>query len=136
MVASAGLVERIFVAFTRLFRFVNALSDVGRLRDESVLNLKLVTVGIEVLVKTDVTDLANLVANDLLDVNLRNVKRGLPRYDDEIVVDERLAGHLGERILRENRVEDCVRDLVGNLVGVTLGNRFRGEEKAVFLAHR
>ena len=100
------------------------------------MNLELGVICIKVFVEADVTDLANLVAYDLVDVDLRNVERGLACDDNKVVVYKRLASDLRKRILRENRVEDCVRDLVGNLVGVTLGNRFGGEEKAVFLAHR
>ena len=41
---------------------------------------------------------------------------------------ERLAGHAAHGVLREERVEDRVRYLVGYFIRMTLGYRFRGKE--------
>lgn len=45
-------------------------------------------------------------------------------HDDEPGAAESLAGHLGLTVLAEEFVEDCVRNLVGDLVRMSLGNRF------------
>ena len=45
----------------------------------------------------------------------------------------RFAGHAGALVLRQDRVEDGVGDLVGDLVRVAFGDGFGGEEVA---AHR
>ena len=45
-------------------------------------------------------------------------------------VDRRLASHAGGGILREDRVEDGVADVVRDLVGVTRGDGLGGEEGA------
>ncbi len=133
LVAGPGLVERVLVALAGLLGLVDALGDIRRLCLEPVEHLD--RVGVEHRVESDVTDLADLVADDLLHVDLRDVERGLPGDNDEVVVDQRLAGDLGEGVLGEDRVENRVGDLVGDLVGMALGDRFGGEEEAVLCAH-
>ena len=55
------------------------------------------------------------------------------RDDDEAGRYQGFAGDPGRRVLGEDRVENAVRDLVGYLVGMSLGYRFRSEQK--FLGH-
>ena len=58
------------------------------------------------------------------------VRRDLAGDDDETGRHERLARDAAVRILGEDRVEDRVRHLVGDLVRVTLRHRFGGEREA------
>ena len=63
-------------------------------------------------------------------------RRGdLPRQHDESGREQRLAGHAPRRVFRQDGVEDRVRDLVGNLVRMALGDRFGREEVAACPAH-
>jgi hypothetical protein len=41
--------------------------------------------------------------------------------------------YLGERVLSKAGIEDGIRDLVSNLIGVTLTDRLGGEEESVRL---
>ena len=61
--------------------------------------------------------------------------RDLAGDDHEPGRDERLAGHAAGRILGEDRVEHGVRDLVGHLVGMALGDGFGGERKCARFRH-
>jgi S-adenosylmethionine synthetase len=58
-----------------------------------------------------------------------------PGDDDQARGDQRLARDARERVVRERGVEDGVRDLVGDLVRVTLGHRL-GREQEAPLGHR
>src|SRR5207245_2798904 len=69
-----------------------------------------------------------LLAYELGDVDVR-LRRDLARDDDEPRRDQRLAGTARSRVVREDRIEHRVRDLVGDLVGVALGYGLRCEEE-------
>ena len=45
---------------------------------------------------------------------------------DQLIGDQRLAGHLGRRFARQEGIEDGVRNLVGEFVGMAFRNRLRG----------
>ena len=53
----------------------------------------------------------------------------LAGQDDPLGRDQGLARHAGLGILRQEGVDDSIRDTVGDLVGVALGDAFRGEEE-------
>jgi hypothetical protein len=76
------------------------------------------------------TDFSDRVAHDARDVDVRR-RRDLARDVDLAGDRERLARDAALRILREDRVEHGVGDLIGELVGMPLGHRLRGEQTAV-----
>ena len=113
LVAGAEQVERVGVAVLRLVRLVHSLRDVGRLAvdgDDDAARLE-----VEAVLGARVADLGDPVADDGAHVDVR-VGRDLPRDDHEAGRDQRLAGDAGVRVVGEDRVEDGVRDLVGDLV--------------------
>ena len=58
----------------------------------------------------------------------RRVGCNFARNDQESGLDHGLGSHPRLGVLFDNRVQDGVRYLVRHLVGVTLGNRLRGED--------
>ena len=126
LVAGAEKVERVGISVLGLEGLVDALRDVGRLlvdRDDDAAGLV-----VEPVLRARVADLGDPLAHDRADVDVR-VRRDLSRDDDEPGRDERLAGDATMRIVGEDRVENGVRDLIGDLVGVTLGHRLRRERE-------
>ena len=120
--------ERVVVAgvVLQLVRRVDALRDVGRLlveRDDHAAGL-----GVEAVLGTVVADLANLSAHQPRDVDV-GLGRDLAGDDHEPGGDQRLARDATHRILGQDGVEDCVRDLVGHLVRMAFGDRFGGEQE-------
>ncbi len=128
LVARTLTVERIGVAgvVLRLVGRIHALRDVGRLlvqRDDHAAR-----VGVEAVLRAVVADLADLLAHEPRDVDVR-LGRDLAGDHDEPGRDQRLARDTPQRILGEDGVEDRVRDLVGHLVGVPLGDGLRREQE-------
>ena len=126
LVAGADPVERVLVAVLRLERVVDPLRDVRRLlvdRDDHTAGL-----GVEAVLRARVADLRDRLAHEPRDVHVR-LGRDLARHDDEAGRDQRLAGDAPGWVVGENRVEDRVRDLVGDLVRMPLGDGLRGELK-------
>ncbi len=72
---------------------------------------------------------AHGLARDPRDVDVL-ARRQLAGDDDQPGRDQRLAGDAALRVVRERCVEDGVRDLVGDLVRVTLGHRLGREQEA------
>ena len=68
-----------------------------------------------------VADVADRLADRFGDVDL-GVGGQLAGDDRHAGVDQRLAGDPRVRVLGEAGVEDCVRDLVGDLVGMAFGD--------------
>jgi hypothetical protein len=121
LVARALAVERVVVArvVLHLVRGVDALGDVRRLlvdRDDHAAR-----VGVEAVLRAVVADLVDLRAHGARDVHV-GLGRDLAGDDDQTGGDQRLAGDTPERVLREDGVEDRVRDLVGHLVRMALGD--------------
>ena len=113
-----------------LVRGVDALRDVGALLVER--HRDAAGLGVEAVLGARVADAADRRADDGRDVDVGG-GRDLAGHHDLPGGDERLAGHAAERVVGQDRVEDPVRDLIGDLVGVSLGDGFRGEE---VLSHR
>ena len=133
LVAGADHVERVVVAriVLHLVRGVDALRDVGRLlvdRDDHAARLR-----VEAVLGARVADLLHRLAHDPRNVDVL-LGRHLTRDDDETGRDQRLARDAAHRVVRERSVEDRVRDLVGDLVGMPFGDRLRGEEEGA-LSH-
>ena len=110
----------------RLVGAVDALGDVRRLlvdRGDDAAGL-----GVEAELGAGVADLGDLLARQLLDVDV-GVGRDLPGDDHEPGGDQRLAGDPADGVVGEHRVEHRVGDLVGDLVRMSLGDRLGGEEE-------
>ncbi len=108
-----------------LERLVDAALDVGRLlvdRDQRPAGSV-----VEAEASVGVADPAHGVANDGLEVDV-GVGRDLADDHHRAGRGGRLTGDSGARVVADDRVEDCVRDLVAHLVRVTLGHRFGGEQ--------
>jgi len=82
---------------------------------------------LEVVVGVLVADVADRLADHARDVHV-GVGVDLPGNHHQAGGHERLARHVALPVERDDRVEDGVRDLVGHLVGVPLGDRLGGEE--------
>jgi hypothetical protein len=87
-------------------------------------------VAVEPVAPAAVADLANRLARDLRDVHV-HIGRDLARDHHQPGVHERLAGHATLGILSHHGIENAVRDLVGHLVRMALGDRLGGEQKLV-----
>ena len=111
-----------------LERVVDALGDVGRLLVER--HRDAAGLAVEAVLRPVVADLADRAADDLGDVNVGR-GRDLPGHHHLAGRDQRLAGDAAVGVVGEHRVEDAVRDLVGDLVRVALGDGLRGEEMAL-----
>ena len=103
----------------------HTLADVGRLTIDGDHHGARVAVDAEGVIR--VADALERVARDFGVVDLR-LGRDLTCDNAQTGGDERFAGHAAVRVLREDRVENGVGDLVGHLVGVTHGYAFRSEE--------
>ena len=81
-------------------------------------------IAVEHVVGLVVADAVDDVPHGRLDVHIGIFRPHFTSHDDEPGAAESLAGHLGLTVLAEEFVEDCVRNLVGDLVRMSLGNRF------------
>ncbi len=120
------------VAGALLFRrlAVDALGDVLRLLAEAVQHGA--RVAVEAFVRVVVTDLEDGLTHDVLDLD-HGIRRDLAGDNHHTGLRHRLAGDAAARLLRENRVEDRVRDLIGNLVRMSFRHGLR--RKQIRLAH-
>jgi hypothetical protein len=135
LVARAGLVGVVVGALLAgLLGGVDALGDVGRLLVHALQHLD--RVGAEIGVEAVVADLADRLAGDLGEVEVR-LGADLAGDHHQVGVDERLAGDPGLLALTvgHHGVEDAVGDLVANLVGMTLGYGL-GREEVLALGER
>ena len=90
--------------------------------------------GIEAVLAARVPDLRDRRPHDVLVID-HGRGRDLAGEDGEAGRHQRLAGHATHRVLGENRVENSIRDLIGDLVGVSFRNRLRREKVARVTAH-
>jgi hypothetical protein len=106
--------------------FVHTLRDVGRLlvvSDEYG-----ATLVVDAVVGVVVADLLDGVADNLLEVDHR-IGGDLTGQDHEARVAQRLGADARVLVLREQRVEHGVGNLVGNFVRVAFGNGLGREQK-------
>jgi hypothetical protein len=111
LITSTKLLKRLLV--------VKTLCDIRALlldRDQHVAGLV-----VETLLRAVVSNVLNRLTNDLLVVDL-GLGSDLAENHDHAGLGRGLASNLGERVLLEAGIEDCVRDLVGDLVWVTLAD--------------
>ena len=125
LVAGALPVDRVDGAGAALVAGVDALGDVGGLAADR--DLHAAGGAVEALLRGVVADLEDPVADDLRDVDVAG-GGDLAGDDHQAGGEQRLDGDPAVRVLLEQRVEDGVADLVGDLVRVTLGHRLRGEQ--------
>lgn len=111
LVTGAELLESLLV--------VKTLSDIGGLLlngDEQVAGLV-----VEALSRVIVADVLDGLANDLLVVEL-GLGGDLTKDHDHAGLGGGLAGDLGEGVVGQAGIENGIRNLVGNLVGVSLAD--------------
>ena len=101
--------------------FVNTHCNIGRLRVQGDDNGT--AIAVKTVFCTVVTDLANGFADDSLNVHIRT-GGDLTHYTHKTRGAECFAGYAGHRVLAQHFVKDGIRDLVADLVGMPLGNRF------------
>src|SRR5450759_3502884 len=104
---------------------VDALGDVWRLlvdADEHTTGLP-----VDAEMSPRVAGAFDCVADDLGHVDIA-IGGDLTDNDRQASGQDRLAGHPAEGVLGQDLVEDGVRDLIGEFVGVAFGDRLRGEK--------
>src|SRR5262249_7102697 len=90
--------------------------------------------GVEAVLAAGVADFLDRVAHDVLVVDL-GVGRDFAGDEGEAGRDQRFAGNAADGILREDGVENRVRDLIRDLVGMPFGHRLRRKEMTSVTAH-
>ena len=75
-----------------------------------------------------ISDVADTIANDFAIIDLR-VTGDFAGNQGQPGGDQGFAGHAAVRILRQERVENAIGNLVGQLVGMPHANRFTSEQK-------
>ena len=111
--------------------FGDPLRNVGRLAHQ--FHEDSAGVAVEALVRMVVTDVERHPARHAHVIHLA-LAGDLPRDDDQVVLDQGLARHPAVGVLGQVGVEHRIRDLIAHLVGMSLRNRLRGENK-VFVRH-
>lgn len=99
---------------------VDALADIGRLLFE--VNENLALIGIKTNVIRDEADVADGVTDNLLVVDL-GTGGDLTKDHDHVGLGGGLASNLGFGVLGEASIEDGIRNLIGEFIGVTLVHR-------------
>src|SRR5688572_12957170 len=87
----------------------------------------------EYVIVVDVADLADAVACDFDEVEL-GLRRDLTADDDGVRLHIGFARNAAELVLGEACVKDRIGNRIGDLVRMTLANRFRGEDVLVHKA--
>ena len=126
LVAGALLVERVDAAGAALERRVDALGDVRALLADR--GADAAGRAVEALRRAVVADREHGVAHDLRDLDV-GLGGDLAGHVDQAGGDHGLDRDPAARVLGEHRVEDRVRDLVADLVRVSLGDGL-GREQA------
>lgn len=105
---------------------VDALGDVWGLLLES--NEDVAGLVVESLGRVIVADVFDRVTDDLLVVD-NGLRRDLAANEDHASLGDRFAGDFGVGILLEMSIEDGIRDLIADLVGMTLSDGLGCEEE-------
>src|SRR6185437_13265032 len=104
---------------------IHALVDVRRLLADQVDHAA--GGAVEADVAGVVADVDDHLAGDRLEVDPR-IGGDLAGDDRHAGLDHGFAGHARARVLRDDRVEHGIGDLVGDLVRMAFGDRFGGEQ--------
>ena len=128
--------------FAGRFLSIHALRDVGGLGGKVIIDKN--GVGVKHVVVVGVADVADGVADDLVDIESLVDRLGLTCFlvlkfgngdlaadDDHVRLYERLTGDAGGFVDRETSIEDAVGNEVGNLVRMPLAHGLGGENKCV-----
>ena len=107
---------------------VDTLRDVARLLADDVQHAA--GGAVEAHVGGVVADVEHGLAHQGLDIDPR-IGRDFTGDDGDTRLDQGFAGHAGVLVLGEDRIEDGVRDLVGDLIRVAFGDGLGGEEEIV-----
>ena len=122
-------------SFVLVARSIDALRYVGRLGVKIVGEIERLPVKPVLLIANVLHDLADRILNLLL-----NTRRPVPagvhdalapdfaRKDNLLRCGQRFAGHARFGILRQEQIDDRIRNLVGDLVGMAFGNAFGRKE--------
>ena len=111
-------------ALLALVLAVDALGDVGRLLADDVEHAA--ARAVEAHVRGVVADVEHGLAHQRLHID-PGARGDLAGDDHHAGLDQGLAGHAAARIGRKNGIEHRIGYLIGDLVRVALGDRFRGE---------
>jgi hypothetical protein len=107
---------------------VHALGNVGRLLRDQHVHEHLV--GMKHVIVVDVADLADRAAGDLHEIE-SGLGRDLAADHHDVRLDERLARHAAELVLRQTGVEHGVGNGIGDLVRMAFADGFRREDVTV-----
>lgn len=110
---------------------VKTLGDIGGLLLNG--NKQVASLVVKALLGVIVADVLDGIPDHLLVVDVSS-GRDLAKDHDHASLGSGLAGDLGQRVLSQAGIEDGIRNLVGNLVGVTLTNRLGLVEEKCRLA--
>jgi hypothetical protein len=102
----------------------DALVDIGRLLLDGDRNTT--RLAVEADLGAGVADVGDRATHDRGDVDVGR-GRDLTGDDHPSGRDQGFASHAGERVAGEDLIEYRIGDLVGHLVGMSLGDRLRGE---------
>jgi len=120
LITSANIVLRLV--------HVNTLSDIGGLLLDS--NDDVAGLVVNTLLSIIIADLLESIADDLLVVDV-GLGSDLTENHDHASLGAGLASNLGEGILSKDSIEDSIRDLISNLIRVTLVDTLRSEKEAI-----
>ncbi len=84
-------------------------------------------VSVEASLRGVVADVQQGAASDLGDIHVA-VAGDLAGHQDHAGSSQGFTGHAGHGVLRQKGVQNAVRDLVADLVGMSLGDGFRGKD--------
>jgi hypothetical protein len=106
---------------------IHTLGNVGRLLADGVEHGA--GLAVEALVGMVIADVADDLAGQLFNVDI-GFGGHFAGDHNHAGLDQRLAGHPRLGVLAQNRIEHAVGDLVCHLVGMSLGDGFRSEERS------
>ena len=127
----AGITEHEALVAGALFfgvAAVDAHRDVGRLLADDVQHAA--GAAVEADVRRGVADVGDDAADEVFEVH-PGFRRDFTGHDRHAGLDQCFAGDARLLVLRQHGVEDGVGDLVGDLVRVSLGDGFAGEQAQV-----
>ena len=123
----AGVTEHDSLVAGALFLFglaYDALVDIGRLFVDR--RQHAARIAVETVIGVRIADPVDHAARDVLYVHVR-FRTDFTGHDDQPRGAERFAGYFRIGIVTKKFVEDCIGNLIRNLVGMSFGHRFGGK---------